>query len=133
MNFEIELKNTIKEKYGSVRAFAQAINTPYSTIDNIFKRGILGVSVQVVLKICSELNIDIEKIPEDRLVMKESHSCKQLNDIEEKLVTAYREHPDMQPAVNKMLDIEESRFNTLENDIAGELKQDAEKNTINTK
>lgn len=133
MNFEIELKNTIKEKYGSVRAFAQAINTPYSTIDNIFKRGILGVSVQVVLKICSELNIDIEKIPEDRLVIKESHSCKQLNDIEAKLVTAYHEHPDMQPAVNKMLDIEESRFNTLENDIADELKQDIEKNTINTK
>ena len=73
MNFEIELKNTIKKKYGSVRAFAQAINTPYSTIDNIFKRGIMGVSIQVVLRICSELNIDIEKIQEDKLVIKQNN------------------------------------------------------------
>lgn len=70
MNFEIELKKTIKDRYGSVRAFSQAINTPYSTIDNIFKRGVMGVSVQVVLKICAELNIDVEKIQEDRLVTK---------------------------------------------------------------
>lgn len=74
MNFEIKLKTVIKEKYGSVRAFAQSINMPYSTIDNIFKRGIMGVSIQVVLKICSELNIDVEKIQDDELVEKKSFS-----------------------------------------------------------
>lgn len=106
MNFEIELKKTIKEKYGSVRAFSQVINTPYSTIDNIFKRGIMGVSIQVVLKICSELHIDVEKIQEDKLVLKKTTNYEQLNDAEYQLLTAYRNHPDMQPAINKMLDIE---------------------------
>ncbi|MCH5212236.1 MAG: helix-turn-helix transcriptional regulator [Oscillospiraceae bacterium] len=28
------------------------------------------------------------------------------NDSDKKLITAYREHPDMQPAINKMLDID---------------------------
>ena len=49
MEFENALKTVIKEKYGSVRAFSQSIGMPYSTIDNIFKRGIMGVSVQVCL------------------------------------------------------------------------------------
>lgn len=73
MNFEAELKKLIKKKYGSIRAFSQTTNIPYSSIDNIFKRGIMGVSIQIVLKICSELNIDVEKIQEDKLVIKEKN------------------------------------------------------------
>lgn len=71
MTFELELKELIKEKYGSINAFSKVVDLPYSTIDNIFKRGIMGVGVQNVLKICSELNIDIDKIRDDELVFKE--------------------------------------------------------------
>ena len=73
MKFENELKALIKDKYKSVRAFSKQINIPYSTIDNIFKRGIMGVSVQVVLRICLALNIDVEKIADDKLVLKENN------------------------------------------------------------
>lgn len=126
MNFEIELKNTIKKKYGSVRAFAQSVNMPYSTIDNIFKRGIMGVSIQVVLKICSELNIDVEKIQEDKLCYKKNNPniSNNLSDLESKLLTAYRNHPEMQPAINKMLDIQTKQSNSIGEDIANELKQE---------
>lgn len=70
MNFEIELKNLIRNKYKSISSFSRELNIPYSTINNIFERGIMGVSVQVALKICTALNIDIEKIPDDRLILK---------------------------------------------------------------
>lgn len=133
MNFEIELKNTIKKKYGSVRAFAQAINTPYSTIDNIFKRGIMGVSIQVVLRICSELNIDIERIQEDKLVIKqnninfdEGHKIyEQLDDNDKAEIRG--EMKQMLKA-NKYTDTP-----TVSDDISEELKQDLLRNTIHTK
>ena len=129
MKFEIELKKLIKEKYGSVRAFSQAIDTPYSTIDNIFKRGILGVSIQVVLRICSALNIDVEKIKDDHLILKgenlEKTQAFKITPDEQTLVIAYREHPDMQPAINKMLDIAPAATGGIADDIIKELKKDA--------
>ncbi len=72
MRFEIELKNLIYSQYKSINSFAKALNIPYSTINNIFQRGIGGVSVQVALKICMALNIDMEQIPADKLVLKDN-------------------------------------------------------------
>ena len=89
MKFEIELKATIKEKYGSIRAFSKAIDTPYSSIDNIFKRGIMGVSLQIVLKICAALNIDIESIKDDKLIFK-NDIIGTNNPIESKLINDFR-------------------------------------------
>ena len=91
MEFENALKTVIKEKYGSVRAFSQSIGMPYSTIDNIFKRGIMGVSVQVVLKICDALNIDVEKIRDNTLVFKENIREINLLSDEKQLISDYRE------------------------------------------
>ena len=90
MEFENNLKKVIKEQYGSIRAFAISIDTPYSTVDNIFKRGIMGVSIQVVLKICSALNIDIEKIQDDTLAFKNNITDKTLDATEQQLLTNYR-------------------------------------------
>lgn len=90
MEFENNLKKVIKEQYGSIRAFAISIDTPYSTVDNIFKRGIMGVSIQVVLKICSALNIDIEKIQDDTLVFKNNIQSNPLTTDEQQLLTKYR-------------------------------------------
>lgn len=72
MNFEIELKNLIRSQYGSINSFAKVLGLPYSTINNIFNRGIMGVSVQIALKICIALNIDIEQIANDKLVLKDT-------------------------------------------------------------
>lgn len=133
MNFELELKNTIKKKYGSVRAFAQAINTPYSTIDNIFKRGIMGVSIQVVLRICSELNIDIEKIPEDKLVIKQNKiNFDEGDQIYEKLDD--NDKAEIRGEMKQMLKADKYiKTATISDDITEELKQDLLKNAIHTK
>ncbi|MFR5866552.1 MAG: helix-turn-helix domain-containing protein [Oscillospiraceae bacterium] len=133
MNFEIELKNTIKKKYGSVRAFAQAINTPYSTIDNIFKRGIMGVSIQVVLRICSELNIDIEKIQEDKLVIKQNNiNFDEGHKIYEQLDD--NDKAEIRGEMKQMLKANKyTNTPTVSDDISEELRQDLLRNTIHTK
>ena len=63
---------------------------PYSTVNNIFKRGIMGVSIQVVLEICSALNIDVEKIKDDVLVYKSNVLTNTLAQDENNLITNYR-------------------------------------------
>lgn len=51
--------------------------------------------------------------------------------VEKKLLNAYREHVEMQPAINKMLDIDCD--NSIEQDIISEIEHDAKNFTINTK
>ena len=51
--------------------------------------------------------------------------------VEKKLLNAYREHTEMQPAINKMLDIDCD--NSVEQDIISEIKHNAKNFTINTK
>lgn len=127
------MKNTIKKKYGSVRAFAQAINTPYSTIDNIFKRGIMGVSIQVVLRICSELNIDIEKIQEDKLVIKQNNiNFDEGHKIYEQLDD--NDKAEIRGEMKQMLKANKyTNTPTVSDDISEELRQDLLRNTIHTK
>lgn len=134
MNFEVELKDTIKRKYGSVRAFAQAINTPYSTIDNIFKRGIMGVSIQVVLRICSELNINIEKIQEDKLVINQNNiNFDEGHQIYEQLDD--NDKAEIRGEMKQMLKSNKyTKTSNISADIAAELTQDTTKIIItNTK
>ncbi|MBQ3379705.1 MAG: helix-turn-helix transcriptional regulator [Clostridia bacterium] len=62
MTLEEQLKAIILEQYKSIRAFAQEIGVPYSTLDNILKRpnGINNAGVSLMLKIFNALNLDIE-------------------------------------------------------------------------
>lgn len=51
--------------------------------------------------------------------------------VEKKLLNAYREHTEMQPAINKMLDIDCD--NSVEQDIISEIEHNTKNFTINTK
>jgi hypothetical protein len=62
MTIEQQIKSAILEQYKSVRAFTITTNIPYSTIDNMLKKGIVGTGIQTVLKVCHALNIDVESI-----------------------------------------------------------------------
>lgn len=62
MSVEEQLKQLILSNYKSVRAFTLKTQLPYSTVDNIFKRGIGGTAVTTVVKICDALNITVEGI-----------------------------------------------------------------------
>ena len=49
MPIEEQLKQLILSNYKSVRAFTMETAIPYSTVDNIFKRGIGGTAVTTVV------------------------------------------------------------------------------------
>ena len=106
MTREELLKECILSKYKSIREFCMQIEVAYSTVDNIFKRGIMGSSVSLIIKICDRLNIDVDELINGRISEKlpplESLTLK-----ERTLLRAYRNNPGMQSAVDKLLGVEE--------------------------
>ena len=65
---ENELKEFIRNRYGSVRAFVQTTDLPYTTVDNILKRGIRNSSLSNVLKLCNALGISADHLAEEKIV-----------------------------------------------------------------
>lgn len=74
MTIEEKLKNYILAEYKSIREFCMKNNFPYSTVDSIFKRGIMGSSVSLMISICDRLNIDIDKLADGEIVQKSAAS-----------------------------------------------------------
>ena len=62
MNTEQQLKDLVIARYGSIRNFALQIKMPYSTVDSIFKRGILNASVTNIIRICDVLEISVDSL-----------------------------------------------------------------------
>lgn len=68
---ESKIKELIIQNYGSVKSFSKKIKVPYTTVDTILKRGILNSNVHNVIKLCNELGIDINELPNNKIVFKE--------------------------------------------------------------
>lgn len=68
MSVESDLKNLIIERYGTVKAFSQSVGLPNSTLDSIFRRGVLKASVTNIIKICDELGISADGLGEGEIV-----------------------------------------------------------------
>lgn len=86
---EEKLKQIILDKYKSVRAFSVETNIPYSTIDNIFKRGILNSGISTVMNICADLNIDVEALTENKIIPKQKRIQSTLSEDELNLIEQY--------------------------------------------
>lgn len=70
-----------------------------ATIYSIIKRDNTKVDVEILLKICKELGVstdDVLNYNSERIIITKH---------EQMLVKAYRSHKELQPAVDKMLDI----------------------------
>ncbi len=72
MEREAKLKQIIQEKYGNLSRFAEASGVPYTTINNIFKRGLDGVGVGTVVKLCTLLGVDVESLIQGELAPRAS-------------------------------------------------------------
>ena len=70
LTIEEQLKNIIKTRYKSVRAFTNQIGIPYTTLDSVFKRGISNSGIGTMLKIFESLDLDVESIPTGTLIKK---------------------------------------------------------------
>ncbi len=60
MDLEEKLKTLIIDNYGNLKNFAKIIDLPYSTVDTIFKRGLMKSGIANIISICNELNISVD-------------------------------------------------------------------------
>ncbi|WP_024622202.1 hypothetical protein [Metaclostridioides mangenotii] len=60
MNKTEKLKKIIIERYGSIRNFSKVVDIPPTTLIGALDRGIGGMAIDRVIKICDTLNIDIK-------------------------------------------------------------------------
>lgn len=104
MTIEQKLQEYILNNYKSIMQFSKVADIPYTTVKGIFSRGIWGTSIQNITRICNILSIDIYALIDGEI--KPKTSVKNLTTHENKVITAYRNKPEMQPAVDKILEIE---------------------------
>lgn len=90
MNIEEQLKQLILSRYKSIRAFSTETKIPYSTLDNIFRRGIGGTGVSTVYKICDALGITVEGITHGRLEQKNEVAAVNVSQQELEMLKHYR-------------------------------------------
>ncbi len=62
LKLENDLKEIIISKYNNIQEFCDKNNLIYSKVDKIFKKGIGDTNIQLILKICSILDIDADSI-----------------------------------------------------------------------
>lgn len=105
MTIEQKLQDYILDKYKSVMQFAKLVDLPYTTVKGIFSRGIWGTSIQNVTKICNFLSIDINALVNGEI--KEQIHIDKLSNHEKKVILAYRNKVEMQPAVDRLLGVED--------------------------
>ena len=90
-NVETKLKVLILTRYKSIREFAVAINIPYSTIDNILKRGIDTTSITNIFKICKKLDISVDALSEGEIFHNKIKShYEELSEVELYLVRKFQ-------------------------------------------
>lgn len=105
MTIEDKLQSFILKRYKSIMQFAKIADVPYTTVKGIFSRGIWGASVQNITKICDVLAIDVDELIRGNIAPKQKAIT--LTKHETDVVEAYRNKPEMQPAVDKLLGLED--------------------------
>jgi DNA-binding Xre family transcriptional regulator len=103
MQREEYLMILIKEQYKSVRQFAQHIDMPYSTLSKILAGGVSNASVINIEKICDGLNITVQDLidsSDENFVPRPKPTERELQ-----LLCQYRDKPEIQQAVDKLLDM----------------------------
>ena len=100
------LDRILKEKDTNVNELAKNIGVSNQTLYSIIKRDNMKIDFELLLKICNELNVNVEKFYDDYIDAKSQQIL--LTDEEQQLILAYRANPNMQEAVKKLLDIDVS-------------------------
>lgn len=102
MTREEMLKNYILSEYKSIRDFAMKTDIPYSTIDNILKRGIMRASVSSVFRICDRLGIEVEALVNCQIKQK-GLRIEDISIKDRELLNAYHNDKSAQVYVDKLL------------------------------
>ena len=77
---------------------------PPTSLFNIFKRGMDGVSISLLIKVCKALGISLDALSEGRIERK-TMDIHEVTKFDLELLTAYYEKEELQDAVNILLGI----------------------------
>lgn len=76
-----KLKNIILDRYGSIREFSKIVGIPSTTLTTALDKGIGGMAVDRVIKICEVLDIDVKTFEPLNLKYKEVKLSKNADEI----------------------------------------------------
>lgn len=86
MSIETDLKEYIKDKFGSIRSFAFELDVTPSTIYSILKNGIGTATTANMKMICNQLNISMDALIMDEKIVPYYRSAqKPERDVEDRL------------------------------------------------
>lgn len=88
---EEKLRNVILDRYRSVRAFCNVHNLPYSTIDNVFKRGVGSVSMSTATQLCRALELDLSAFGKGQIFVQRGDAMSAADTGEVELLENYRQ------------------------------------------
>lgn len=94
-----KLTDIIASRNLKVTQVAQMADVPASTLYSIIDRDNKKVDIDVLIRICKALNVSTDYILQNDDVAETIV----LDNHEKKVITAYRNNPDMQPAVDRLL------------------------------
>lgn len=103
------LSDILMEQNRNPNELAEKIGESPSTIYSIIRRDNMKVDITVLAKICSELNVSMERFYNEYIHGFGSLHEIKLTDKEKQLVLAYRKQPGMQNAVDTLLGIAASQ------------------------
>lgn len=106
MSIEIDLKNLITQKFGTITNFSKSTGIPNSTLSSIFQRGVLNANVLNMITICDALAIDIDSLADGKIEPKKVNVNISLK--EQQLLIAYNQHKEFQLAIDTLLGITEN-------------------------
>ncbi|MDQ0150711.1 XRE family transcriptional regulator [Eubacterium multiforme] len=114
-----KLKHNILSKYNSIREFSKIVEIPSTTLTSALDKGIGGMAVDRIIKICDVLNIDIKTFdplePSSQNIIlskdEETHidNLRKLNDIGKKKVINYTKDLVEMPKYQKKIWEEEGK------------------------
>lgn len=90
------INTEIVHRYKTMKAFAEAIDIPQTTLHTILHKSRLNASFDTVIRICDALDIAIDPFRVDAVPESEQRA----------LFDRYLASPDMRPAVRKLLEID---------------------------
>lgn len=100
------LQKLIEEKGTNVNELSKQIGVSNQTIYSIIKRDNMKIDFEILLKICRALNVSVEYFYSDYFGETINNDIV-LTAHERTVLVAYREHPEMQNAVDKLLNIDD--------------------------
>lgn len=102
MSKEEYVKSMISQSGLTVKAFAESVGLPYTTLLSMLSRGLEGASLSNVQKLCTGLSITVN----DLLAVEEGIDISEpfvFSEQEKMLINRYREKPEMHTAIKALL------------------------------